>query len=319
MMKEIIDPIEKHLLVQELTPDKFLRKANKGGNEIYSFTFHDSPHLMLEVARLREIAFRHSGGGSGAMLDIDAYDTAKVPYRQLIVWDPTAQEIVGGYRYFLGYQKAKDAAKEISLAISTCFKLSEKFTKEYLPHSIELGRAFVHPEYQSSRLGSKSLYILDNLWDGLGALISLHPQVKYFFGKVTTYRSFNPLARNTILRFMRIYFPDHERLLTPNHPLKDDLEAPELRNLFLGVNYDDDFRFLVQKVRQLGENLPPLLSAYVNLSSTMKVLGTTVNEAFGDVDETAILVTISDIYPNKLARHVASYQKATASYELVND
>jgi hypothetical protein len=318
-MKEIIDAIDPILLKQELTQDKFIRHTNKGGNEIYSFTFQDSPHLMLEVARLRELSYRTAGGGTGAMLDIDAYDTMHIPYRQLIVWNPRENEIIGGYRYFLGHLKTIDKNGKISMATNNHFKFSDRFERKYLPYSIELGRAFVKPEYQASSSGCKSLYALDNLWDGLGALINMYPKVQYFFGKVTMYRNFNPEARNLILRFLNTYFPDCENLFEPIHPLKVDLNLPELKNLFLGMNYEEDFRLLIKKIRQLGENIPPLISAYMNLSPSMKVLGTIVNENFGDVDETAIMVTVNDIYPHKASRHIETYikQKSEPEYEPV--
>jgi hypothetical protein len=276
---------------------------------------------MLEVARLREIAFRAAGGGTGGMLDIDAYDTMQVPYRQLIVWNPSEHEIIGGYRYFLGYQKVSDKSGKISLATNGHFRFSEHFTKKYLPYSIELGRAFIQPAYQSAQSGGNSLYALDNLWDGLGALIAIHPNVQYFFGKVTTYRHFNPEARNVILRFLHTYFPDKENLFEAINPLKADLNIPELKNLFVGINYEEDYRFLVQKVRQLGENIPALISAYMNLSPTMKVLGTTVNEEFGDVDETAIMINVGDIYPGKAARHIETYApgKIEAGYAIAGN
>ena len=314
-MKEIIDAIEPVLLKQELTPDKFIRYTNKGGNQIYSFTFQDSPHLMLEVARLREQSYRASGGGTGAMLDIDAYDTMHIPYRQLIVWNPRENEIIGGYRYFLGYLKTIDKNGKISLATNNHFKFSDRFVRKYLPFTIELGRAFVQPAYQASRSGCKSLYALDNLWDGLGALVNMYPKVQYFFGKVTMYRNFNSEARNLILRFLYTYFPDFENLFEPIHPLKVDLNSPELKNLFPGINYEEDLRLLIKKVRQMGENIPSLISAYMNLSPSMKVLGTTVNENFGDVDETAIMVTVNDIYPNKALRHIETYIKQKSDLE----
>jgi len=298
-MKQVIDTIDKFLLTQELTADKFIRHTNKGGNEIYSFSFHDSPHLMLEVARLREVSFRAAGGGTGGMLDIDAYDTGNIPYRQLIIWNPREQEIAGGYRYFLGYQKVNDTQGKITLVTNTLFYFSEQFTRNYLPYSIELGCAFVQPVYQSAELGTNSIYVLDNLWESLCALEEIYPNVLYFFGKVTTNRNFNPLARNIILRFLQTYFPDDQNLFEPVNPLKIDLETDELKNLFLGINYDEDYRFLVQKLRHLGENLPPLVRAYINLSPNMKVLGTSVNHNFGDVDETAILISMNGIHHNK--------------------
>ncbi|MCF8363329.1 MAG: GNAT family N-acetyltransferase, partial [Prolixibacteraceae bacterium] len=100
-MKEIISKIPTELIDAELTNNKFMRKTNKGGNHIYIITAHDSPNTMKEIGRLREITFRQAGGGTGKDSDIDAYDTSETPYKQLIVWDPDAKEILGGYRYIL--------------------------------------------------------------------------------------------------------------------------------------------------------------------------------------------------------------------------
>ena len=166
-MEEIISPIAIELLESELTSDKFLRKTNKGGNDIYLVTAHNSPNIMKEIARLREISFRSSGGGSGLSLDIDEYDTCQNPYQQLIVWNPEAREIIGGYRFIHGKDVDFDENGAPKLTSSHLFAYSEKFIKEYLPYTLELGRSFVRPEYQSSKMGAKSLFALDNLWDGI--------------------------------------------------------------------------------------------------------------------------------------------------------
>ena len=190
-MEEIIAPISKEILKSELTEDKRLRFTNKSNNEIYIITHQDSPNVMREIGRLREIAFRAAGGGTGLPLDIDEYDTMENPYKQLIVWNPEAEEILGGYRYLLGTDVQFDEKGKPILATSHMFNFSDKFIKEYLPTTIELGRSFVTLEYQSTRAGSKGLFALDNLWDGLGALTVVMPNVKYFFGKVTMYPSYN--------------------------------------------------------------------------------------------------------------------------------
>src|SRR5690554_5220410 len=163
-MKEIVAPLPKEQIVAELTPDKLLRTTNKGGNEIYVITHHDSPAVMHEIGRLREITFRDAGGGTGKETDIDNFDIADYPYKQLIVWDPDAGEILGGYRYMLCSEAPVDQNGEVQMATSKLFNLSEKFIKEYLPHTLELGRSFVQPAYQSSKAGAKALFALDNLW-----------------------------------------------------------------------------------------------------------------------------------------------------------
>ncbi|HSM48395.1 MAG TPA: GNAT family N-acetyltransferase [Draconibacterium sp.] len=308
-MKNIIEPLSENEIYRELTPDKLLRKTNKGGNEIYVITHHDSPALMHEIGRLREITFRDAGGGTGEETDIDMYDTAESPYKQLIVWDPDAREILGGYRYILCAEAPKDEHGHVQLATSHLFDFSQRFIDEYLPYSLELGRSFVQPAYQSSKAGAKALFALDNLWDGLGALTVDHPEIKYFFGKVTMYTHFHNDARNLIQFFFKKYFRDKENLVYPKEPVEFDMDMKAMEKLFCGENYKEDYKILLQSVRQYGENVPPLINAYMNLSPSMKTFGTSVNREFGEVLETGIIVTIEDIYSFKVDRHIETYIK----------
>ena len=213
-MQDIIKPIDRALLKAELTGDKKLRRTNKSNNEIYIITAHDSPNVMQEIGRLREIAFRYYGGGTGFPVDIDEYDTMDDAYRQLIVWSPEDEQILGGYRFLCGSDVKFDKAGKPVLATSHLFNFSDKFNKEYLPYTVELGRSFVTLEYQSTRSGSaKGLFVLDNLWDGLGALSVVDPSLQYYFGKVTMYNTYNSEARNMILYFLNMHFPDPEKLI----------------------------------------------------------------------------------------------------------
>ena len=308
-MKEIVAPTPKEQIISELTQDRFLRKTNKGGNEIYVITHHNSPGIMHEIGRLREITFRDSGGGTGEETDIDSYDLSEVPYKQLIVWDPDAKEILGGYRYILCSEAPADENGIVDLATSSYFHFSRKFCREYLPYTLELGRSFVQPEYQSSKAGAKALFALDNLWDGLGALTVDHPEVKYFFGKVTMYAHFHAEARNLIQYFFLKYFSDKENLVYPKKPFEFNLDPEKMAQIFTGADYNEDYKILVQGVRQHGENIPPLFNAYMNLSPSMKTFGTVINEHFGNVLETGIIVTIKDIYEVKRDRHIETYIK----------
>lgn len=317
-MKDIIAPVPKERLVAELTPDKLMRKTNKGDNEIYIITHQDSPNVMLEIGRVRELTFRDAGGGMGEEVDIDAYDVCDEPYKQLIVWDPQAKEIIGGYRYILCNNLPVDENGVVHLATTQLFNFSEKFIKDYLPYTLELGRSFVQPHYQSSKAGAKALFALDNLWDGLGALIVDHPEIKYFFGKVTMYTHFHTKARNLILYFFQKYFNDNENLVTPFHPLDLGIDTEEMEKVFNGGSYKEDYKILSQKVREFGENIPPLINSYMNLSPSMKTFGTVINDHFGNVEETAIILTISDIYEAKKDRHIETYirNKATNDWPL---
>jgi len=306
-MKDIIAALPKEQIIAELTPEKLLRKTNKGGNEIYVVTYHDSPALMHEIGRLREITFRDAGGGTGKETDIDGYDTADSPYNQLIVWDPEAQEILGGYRFIICSEAPKDENGDVQMATSRLFNLSDKFIKEYLPHMLELGRSFVQPAYQSSRAGAKALFALDNLWDGLGALTVDHTEIEYFFGKVTMYQHFHDEARNLIQYFFKKYFRDKENLVYPKNPVDFQMDEEQMEAIFNGKDYKENYKILVQNVRNYGENVPPLINAYMNISPSMKTFGTASNEKFGNVLETGIIVTIKDIYQVKYNRHIETY------------
>lgn len=308
-MEDIIKPISKEVLKAELTDDKRLRTTNKSNNYIYVVTHQDSPNVMLEIGRLREIAFRAAGGGSGLATDIDEYDTMENPYKQLIVWNPEAEEILGGYRYILGTDVNFDEKGHPILATSHMFDFSEKFIKEYLPTTIELGRSFVTLEYQSTRAGAKGLFALDNLWDGLGALTVIMPSAKYFFGKVTMYPSFHRQGRDMILYFLRKHFGDKENLITPMKPLKLEADEKELAKIFDKKTFKEDYKVLNTEVRKLGYNIPPLVNAYMGLSPTMKMFGTAINYGFGDVEETGILIAVDEILEEKRIRHIDSFAK----------
>ncbi len=308
-MEEIIAPISKEILKSELTEDKRLRFTNKSNNEIYIVTYQDSPNVLKEIGRLREIAFRAAGGGSGLSMDLDEYDTMENPYKQLVVWNPEAEEILGGYRYILGTDVRFDEDGHPLLATGHMFNFSDKFLKEYLPTTIELGRSFVTLEYQSSRADSKSLFALDNLWDGLGALTVIMPNVQYFFGKMTMYPSYNRRGRDMILYFLNKHFGDKEALITPTKPLLIEENPDELATLFCEESFKDDYKILNREVRKLGFNIPPLVNAYMGLSPTMRMFGTAINYGFGDVEETGILIAVNEILEQKRIRHIESFVK----------
>lgn len=306
-MEDIIAPIDKEVLKSELTEDKRLRFTNKSNNEIYIITWKNAPNVLKEIGRLREIAFRAAGGGTGKSMDLDEYDLMENPYQQLIVWNPEAEEILGGYRYLLGDEVEFDAEGKPVLATAHMFNFSEKFLKDYLPTTIELGRSFVTLEYQSTRAGSKGLFALDNLWDGLGALTVIMPQVKYFFGKMTMYRSYNRLGRDMILYFLKKHFSDKDQLITPMQPLQIETDPKVLEKIFCYDTFKEDYKVLNTEVRKLGYNIPPLVNAYMSLSPTMRMFGTAINDGFGDVEETGILIAVDEILEEKRVRHIESY------------
>ena len=169
-------------------------------------------------------------GGTGLEADIDKYDTLDVPYRQLLVWDPENEDILGGYRFIYGSDVEFDKSGKPMLATAHLYSFSEEFVNNYLPSTVELGRSFVSLEYQSTLKGRKGIFALDNLWDGLGALTVIDPEIEYFFGKVTMYGTYNKNARNMILYFLNKHFPDPEKLVTPIDPLITNTDIKKCRN-----------------------------------------------------------------------------------------
>lgn len=290
-----------------MTPDKLLRKTNKANNELYVISHFDAPNTMLEIGRLREEAYRFSGGGTGKAVDIDQYDTMEGCYKQLIVWNPEKSEIMGGYRYIYGKDVQFKEDGSPNLSSGHLFNFSDLFIEDFLPFTIELGRSFVTVGYQSSVAGSKALFAMDNLWDGLGALIVMYPDMKYFFGKVTMYPNFGNEGRNMILYFLNKQFPDPDRLVYPRHPLRTKMDLSTLSKLFVGGNFKENYKILNANVRELSRNIPPLVNAYMNLSPTMRVFGTAINDEFSDVEETGIMINVGDIFEEKRDRHIATY------------
>lgn len=297
-MEPIIPPVDRSLILAELTEEKLLRKTNNGNNEIYVVTAQNSPNIMQELGRLRELSFRDAGGGTGAAVDIDDEDLAEEGYQQLFVWDPKAQEIVGGYRFIVSR-----TTHPKHMSTEHYFRFSDRFRNEFLPYTIELGRSFVQPHYQGIRQNPKGLYSLDNLWDGLGALVITNPDMKYFFGKVTMYGDYNREARDILLYFLKKYFPDHDNLIEGIYPIELQFNTEKMEQMFCGGNYAEDYKILTREIRKCKENIPPLINSYMNISPSMRVFGTVTNPDFGGVEETGILITINDIYPVKSERH----------------
>ncbi|MCQ2336503.1 MAG: GNAT family N-acetyltransferase [Paludibacteraceae bacterium] len=306
-MEQVIERVKRELILAELTPDKFLRHTNKGGNEIYVTTAAESPNIMREIGRLRELSFRIPGGGSGKALDVDEFDTMKRPYKQLFVWDPVNQEILGGYRFIHGRDVTYDANGQPMFATAELFRFSEKFKKEYIPVTLELGRSFVHPDYQATKMGTKSIFALDNLWDGLGAIMITEKNTKYLFGKVTVYQQYNADARNLIFAFIDKYFHDTENLVVAMCPLDNPISREIANEIFNAGDYKEDFKLLNHKVRELGVNVPPLVNAYIGLAPCMKTFGASYCKSLGGVIEFGLLIPQDQIYEEKKCRHIESF------------
>ncbi|MBQ8071717.1 MAG: GNAT family N-acetyltransferase [Bacteroidales bacterium] len=310
--KPVIPPVDKALLKAELTPELLLRKSNHGGNELYVVTAAQAPNVMREIGRLRELAFRDGGGGTGEELDLDKFDyNPAYGYRQLVLWDPEAEMIAGGYRFVLCDEAMYDVYGQPHITSSHMFSFSKKFIKEYLPFTIELGRSFVSLEYQSTRESSKSIFALDNLFDGLGALMILTAgRMKYFFGKMTIYPDYPEKGLDMIMYFLKKYFGDVRKKVTPNKPVRIK-NASAWRKVFTGKDFKEDYRILKSEISKLGVSIPPLVNSYMNLSPSMRYFGTGINDEFGDIYDSGILIAFDELYPEKTRRHIESLKNAS--------
>lgn len=300
-MEQIIDPVDTNLILKELE-GHLLRPSSKANNLIYDITAHECPNVMREIARLREISYRDGGGATGKAMDIDEMDTMAKPYHQLIVWDPDNQQIIGGYRYLFG-SEAEIINGQPFITSAHLFHYSERFIRDYLPQTIEFGRAFVQPMYQKREMGVKALFALDNIWDGIGAIVYNNPELRWMIGKVTIYPGYNETARELIYNYLETYHKGEEGLFEPYNLLPiQHIETP-----FLGTNPQENYHTLQHAVREQGTVIPPMFSAYLNLTNDLQFFGNAVNDELANVYETGIMVDLNAVYPEKKERYINPY------------
>jgi hypothetical protein len=189
------------------------------------------------------------------------------------------------------------------------YQFSPEFINDYLPYTVELGRAFVQPAYQPGTNLRKGLYSLDNLWDGLGSLTLEIPETRYYFGKITMYGDLDVKARDMILYFFQKHFPDRDGLVWPYEKVSIESDYNELVQLFNGRNYKEDYQILLHSVRSRGCTVPPLINAYMNLTPTMRSFGTCPNHHLAGTTDTGILITLGDLFPDKRRRYLDSYEQ----------
>lgn len=310
MTVPIIDPIPAEVLKKELNADTFLRTTNRGNNEIYIVNNENSPNVLREIGRLREVAFRAVGGGSGKECDLDHFDLEDKACFQLVVWNPENEEIIGGYRFTRWKMASFHENGQPFVNTEHLFDFSQKFIDEYFPHCVEMARAFIQPKYQSAAMGRKALFALDNLWDGIGGIVATDPSVKYLAGKVTIYSSSPEMSRKAMIWYLDHYLGDREGLLTSKRPetwTKED--DAFFCAMFEGQDYKEGYITLNNYVKSLNDTIPPLIHSYIGLSETMKTFGTTFDPDFGDCYDTAMMITIDDIYQAKKDRYINTFFK----------
>ena len=308
----LIDPVSRKLLREELTTDRLVRPTRIGGNEVYIFTAQKAPNLMQEVGRLRELTFRDAGAGFGTAVDIDHFDTDEYPCRQLIVWDPVADEIIGGYRFNIFHKFKGKPLRDIPLANKSLYNISNTFTNEYIPYLVELARAFIQPKYQPKFAGRKAAFSLDNIWDGLGALVVKYPFIRYFFGRLTFFSNYDPKVRDLAFYFLAKHLQGNPALLSAKKAFESPTPLNDLEKVIGGSSIKDDFTKLNQAAKNHGTSIPPLVKSYFNVSGTLKVFEPVFDSYFASSYAAAIMVTIEDVYPAFIKRYITPYQRYLA-------
>lgn len=310
MAVPIIDPIDVQLLKSELNDKTFLRRTSRGGNEIYIVNNENSPNVLREIGRLREVSFRAVGGGSGKECDLDHFDLEDKACFQLVLWNPDEDEIIGGYRFTRWKLASFHENGQPYVNTEHLFDFSQEFIDNYFPACVEMARAFVQPKYQSAQGGRKALFALDNLWDGIGGIVATDPSVKYLTGKVTIYSTSPEMSRKAMVYYLDKYLGDRNGWLKSKNPETWTAEqAAFFEEMFVGEDYKENYKILNNYVKSLGDSIPPFIHLYINLSPTMRTFGTTFDPDFGDCYDTAMMITIADIYPDKYERYIESYEK----------
>ena len=281
---------------KELRKAQFLCRATRWNAALYTFDGGECPTLMREVWRLRTQAFNDVGV---AMDDVARVELGDVngSFRQLILWDCEAERIVGGYRYAVGREAAVSA-----LSLSRYYEASERFVEEFLPDGLELSRTFVSPDYQRNA-GMRSLYALDSLWEGLARVVE-QSDVRHLFGRVTLYPSLGVRARNLIVGFMRYAFPPRGELMWARHPFRCGIGRRNYERIFVGDTVAENYKILLRSVREMGQNVPPIISSYMRLSPSMRVFESYRNYDLGGVVESAIMLSVDEFYEEIKRRYM---------------
>ena len=308
-IEKIIKPISKKILINELKVALFLRPTRVGNNEVYIFSAEQCPNLMQEVGRLRELTFREAGAGFGTKVDIDHYDTDEHCCKQLIVWDPIKKEIIGGYRFNLFYDLKNKDLKDVPLSNKSLYNISDKFASEYVPYLVELSRAFIQPMFQPKYAGRKAAFSLDNIWDGLGALVVKYPFLKYYFGRLTFFSNYNSTVRDLIFYFFQKHLKGDTSLLQAKETLLLDTPISYLKKKINMSDVKEDYKSLQLIAKEHNAIIPPLMKSYYNASNSLKVFDPVFDSYFGSSYAAAIIVTIKDIYPSYIKRYIKPYKK----------
>ncbi|MEM1211870.1 MAG: GNAT family N-acyltransferase [Planctomycetota bacterium] len=283
------------VLEEEITrlPER-RRLVSGGGLEVYQVKPGECSELIREIGRVRELTFRGVGEGTGRSRDLDRYDDH---YRQLVLWDPQQRRVAGGYRLGLVDQLFARQGVE-GLYTHTLFDFDRRLVRQ-LGSCLELGRSFVHPDYQ------RSFTPLLLLWQGIARFVSRHPRYRLLLGPVSISAQYTSMSRLLLSRFLESTrsIPALGRLLRPRHPLHYPRPTGyDPRQFSSVVNDIEDINTLITELESDGKAMPVLLRQYLKLGG--RLLGFNVDPEFGNVVDGLILIDLYQTEPRILSRYM---------------
>jgi hypothetical protein len=260
-----------------------------GSLHVYCAPAAELSLILREIGRLREVTFRAAGEGTGYACDLDRFDEH---YWHLFAWDGRRRCIAGGYRLALTDEIVRRRGVE-GLYTRTLFEYDERLLAGIGP-ALELGRSFVCEEWQ------RSFAPLLALWRGIGAFLVRHPECRGVFGAVSISSRYDTLSRRILVRFLRhAADPAAARLVRPLRPLPPHPEHDRLLESAT-VGTLDAVAGLVSAIERDGKSVPVLLRQYLNLNA--RLLGFSVDPAFGDALDGLMVADLLDVPPAMLVR-----------------
>jgi putative hemolysin len=297
--KAIAHPENRAELKSAICQCELLGKTSDG-KTIYLYRQQDSSPIMREIGRLREVAFRLVGEGSGQRRDIDCYDQ---DYLHLILWDEDDLEIVGAYR-FGESQKLIDNSESYGLYTKTLFDYQPDMKPIFI-QGLELGRSFVQPKYWGKRS-------LDYLWVGIGAFVAKNPQYRYLFGPVSISNSLPITAKNVLIHYYQHYFASEQPLAKAKIPFKlDESEKEQWMAAFDGNDKDKDFTTMKHLLANLGVSVPTLYKQYSALCDEGGVSFSAFNidPDFKDCVDGLVVVDLEKLLTKKRLRYIEAHKQ----------
>lgn len=270
------------------TPDGKTVYLYRRGNEDYV-------PLLRELGRLREIAFRAVGEGSGKRRDLDSFDD---DYLHLILWDESDLEIVGAYRFTPTAQLIAEKG-ESGLYSHSLFHYGEEMNP-VLASGIELGRSFIQPQYWGKRG-------LEYLWLGIGAYLARYPQYRYLFGPVSLSSALPPPARDLLIAFYRLHFAPDQLLARSRRPYPASL--PDVLKQFEGIDYQKDLARLKNILGNMGCSIPTLYKQYSELCEPggVRFIDFGVDPDFNNCIDGLVLVDLQKLKESRYQRYIAPF------------